>query len=98
MSETIVNKLQESTNLVEYWSPKTLQYIENDVFYKQELPDVRKTMDDAFIALLRSEACDDDVYRNLVLDSWFANSKLHRVVELKEIPDNIIELHIHYNL
>lgn len=98
MSESVINTAQESNNLVEYWSPKTLAYIENEVFFKQEITEVRKATDEAFITLLRSEACDDDVFRNLVLDSWFANSKLHRVIELKDLPDNIVELHIHYDL
>ena len=98
MSETIINTALESNNLVEYWSPKTLAYIENDVFFKQEITEVRKATVQAFIAILRSEACDDLNYRNLVLDSLFANSKLHRVIELKVQPDNISELHIHYEL
>lgn len=81
-----------TTELELFWSPKTLAHIEQDVFFKQELPTVKKITDDAFMLLLRSNACDDDYYRNMVLDSWFASMKLNAVIAQKIIPENVDEL------
>jgi hypothetical protein len=59
-------------------------------FYKQEVPVVREMTDLAFLHLMRSEICDDVDLRNKILDSWFANSKLQTIVELKMLPFKII--------
>lgn len=93
MSKSVAKSNPES-----FWSVETLNYIETDVFFKQEISMVRKMTDMAFLHLMRSEVCDDPLIRNQVLDSWFANSKLHTVFELKELPDNVIELHIHHDI
>lgn len=89
---------RQSTNTDTSFSKFTLEYIENDVFFKQPVKEVRKWADLAFLNLLRSDECDDQYVRNLVLDSWFANSKSLSVIEFKEVPDNILELTINFEI
>lgn len=97
MSKTIA-PLDEKQALGKLWNVETLKHIEIDVFHKQEIPVVRQMTDLAFLHLMRSEICDDVDMRNQVLDSWFANSKLQTIFELKELPDNVLELRIHHDI
>lgn len=91
--------LEKSPSILDsIWNVRTLEYIELDVFNKQEIPIVRKMTDMAFLHFLRSEVCDDLDIRNQALDSWFANSKTQTILELKELPHNVLELRIHHDI
>lgn len=82
----------------ENYCTETLEYIENDVFFKSEVEQVSKDVDLAFIELLRSEISDEIDYRNSFLDSWFAVKKTLSVIRLKELPDNVLVLEITVDL
>lgn len=83
-----IPNLEQSSKATKF-SKKTLKYIQKEVFFKLELSEAQKITDEAFFVLLRSEACEDTSYRNTVMDSFLALSKLLLVLKKKKNPIKI---------